>query len=142
MKVESFIISGFPGIGKTHLCNTTGWSDSDSSQFSWLNKERHPDWPNNYIQHIKEQKTVTLVSSHKEVRDALAAANLAFFVCYPEKQCKADYIERYKRRGSPEKFIELLDNMWYNWLEEMINETRAKVHFVLGPYQYISDIKF
>ena len=60
-KKQTIIISGFPGIGKSHLYDR-GWDalDSDSSHFSWVKdsegkntKERHPDFPNNYMEHIK-----------------------------------------------------------------------------------------
>ena len=65
--MSALVISAFPGCGKTTFYNE--WRnnsgkrilDSDSSLFSWIyddegNKtdKRNPDFPNNYIQHIKE----------------------------------------------------------------------------------------
>lgn len=55
--------------------------DSDSSNFSWVKdengnntKERNPEFPKNYIEHIKSnigKVDVIFVSSHKVVREAL-----------------------------------------------------------------------
>lgn len=78
------VICGFPGIGKTFTVQNWIYSnikiyDSDSSNFSWIDKNDHskgrnPDFPANYIEYIKSidnENSVVLTSSHKEVRDAL-----------------------------------------------------------------------
>ena len=54
------IISAFPGTGKSyyHVLHRMRTLDSDSSNFSWVTYDservRHPDFPGNYIDHIKE----------------------------------------------------------------------------------------
>lgn len=52
MSIETVIISGFHGIGKSYFYNnnhkTLKISDSDSSKFD------KKDFPNNYIKHIKK----------------------------------------------------------------------------------------
>ena len=93
------IISAFPACGKTYafekMKSIKGLNtlDSDSSQFSWMYitdeeyefknrgkhdykerkiKVRNPEFPNNYIQHIKENMDNThylFVSSHKRLRN-------------------------------------------------------------------------
>lgn len=83
-----------PACGKTYLFNTRDdltILDSDSSQFSWTQKEdgkvRNPDFPNNYIKHIKEnigRVDFIFVSSHKEVREALDNAGIEFYLVYPD----------------------------------------------------------
>ena len=87
--MDTKIISAFPACGKTYAyekLNKKGYTilDSDSSQFSWcyeydpnsdkIEKHRNPEFPNNYIKHIKEnigKVDYIFVSSHKEVRDAM-----------------------------------------------------------------------
>jgi predicted nucleotidyltransferase len=81
--MKTRIISAFPGTGKTYFYNKNKETtmDSDSSQFSGVKdqngnntKERNPNFPKNYIEHIKEnigKYEFILVSSHKEVRNAL-----------------------------------------------------------------------
>ncbi len=135
MKLITRIISAFPGIGKSfyHNLNKTTTLDSDSSNFSWtsilcrnneVKKIREPDFPNNYIEHIKEnigKYDFVFVSSHKEVRNALLENCLFFYLIYPSKSRKEEFLQRYKERGSDEKFIQLISNNWDNWIDECIN---------------------
>lgn len=119
------IISAFPGTGKTTFYEKYKdiTLDSDSSNFSWVTQEgkkiRNPDFPQNYINHIKDnigKYRFILVSSHKEVRDALIDNCLFFYLAYPALEHKNDYLKRYKERGSSEAFIQLLENNWDAWI--------------------------
>jgi len=121
------IISAFPGTGKTfyHNLHKDTTLDSDSSLFSWIEtaegKIRNSDFPANYIQHIKEnigKYQFIFVSSHKEVRDALLANCLFFYLVFPDEMHKAQYIKKYQDRGSPESFVNLISNNWEKWLKE------------------------
>ena len=146
-RVMPQVISGFPGIGKshfyTHECRDLKVSDSDSSKFSWVRPgERHPDFPQNYMQHIKTllgEVDVVLVSSHKEVRDALVAAEVEFTLVYPERGAKEQYLERYRQRGSDAAFLALLDQKWDEFLDEMETQTNC-TRIELHPGQYLSDV--
>ena len=135
------IICGFPGIGKSHLAKHNDWQDSDSSQFSWISPGvRNPDFPHNYVQHIQTSGKNHLVSTHKAVRDEFAKQNIPFVLCYPERQCKEEYIQRYRQRGSTPAFLQLLSEKWDEWITEMENESRAAQHLVLQPGQFASDV--
>jgi len=121
------IISAFPGTGKSfyHKSDPFNTIDSDSSNFSWVvedgEKKRNPDFPSNYIKHIKEnigKYEYIFVSSHKEVRDALLNDCVFFYLLYPDLTSKDAYLERYKERGSPEGFINLISNNWDDWINE------------------------
>lgn len=123
------VISAFPGMGKSYLfdnCTELNILDSDSSKFSWIiedgEKKRNPEFPQNYIEHIKENLYTTdiiLVSTHKEVRDLLVDNKIYFELCYPSIEDKEIYKERYIRRGSPEAFINLIDTNWETWISEL-----------------------
>ena len=82
---KTMVIAAFPGTGKSFCTKNEGEKfegilDSDSSNYSWIKDsngqnttERNPDFPNNYITHIKEnigKVDIIFVSSHKEVREA------------------------------------------------------------------------
>src|SRR5689334_21983108 len=106
---RAVIVSGFPGIGKTSLFqnpNDRNIVDSDSTPYSWKDagkRERNPDWPANYIADLESKvvgKDAVLVSTHKEVRDALVATGLPFTLVYPSLEMKDEYIQRYIDRGS------------------------------------------
>lgn len=136
---ETKLISAFPGCGKSHYYkNTTGKTilDSDSSTF---NKS---DFPQNYINHIKEnigKVDVILISSHKEVRDALSENGIYYTLVYPKLDLKDEYIKRYKKRGSDVNFINLLEKNWNLWITELDEQTGCD-RIKLNSGEYLSDV--
>jgi hypothetical protein len=150
-------VSGFPGVGKTTYCkeaNEGSWGplglciDSDSSHYSWLpelvdgKRVRDPDFPNNYMSHIFDtigDVETVLISSHEIVRKAMTLNDLPFFLVYPDRDSKKEYIERYVARKSPEGFITLLDKEWDNWITDCENQTGCS-HYILRESQYLSDV--
>jgi len=87
---DTLIISAFPGCGKSFAYEALKEKivilDSDSSDYSWTEKSsgvRHPDFPANYIKHIKDNigaSDIIMVSSHAEVRTALKEAGLSYLL--------------------------------------------------------------
>ena len=132
--METRIISAFPGVGKTyyHERNKGISIDSDSSHFSWVKdsegnntKERNPEFPNNYINHIKEnvgKYKYIFVSSHEEVRNSLKENGIEYYLIYPAKKRKKEFIERYIQRGSPEGFVNLISKNWDSWIGKIEEE--------------------
>ena len=146
----TLVVCAFPGTGKSHLCANLPKGkkalDSDSSQFSWESTGvRHPDFPANYIEHIKNNLwsvDYIFVSSHQEVRDALNLAKVPYVVVYPHEVCKAEYLKRFKDRGSPESFIQTLSTHWDTWLRTMrdaIYDVQCRKALVLASGEYLSD---
>ena len=135
--MRALIISAFPGTGKTHFFKNTKLNclDSDSSDYSWVKdldgkntKERNPKFPVNYIEHIKEnigKVDIILVSSHLEVRNAIADAGIKFYFFYPAHEDKDKYIERFRKRGSPQSFIDLVESKWNGWHMENVGFNRC-----------------
>lgn len=151
---ETTIISGFPGIGKTHYFKDQEYNgktclDSDSSKFSWVKdengdntKERNPEFPSNYIKHIKEnigKVDIIFVSSHDVVRKALEEANIRYVLVYPKINAKEEYIRRYEQRGSSESFIKFISDNWENFINDMKNET-FPYKKELEDWQYLSSM--
>ena len=155
---ETFVISAFPGTGKTYLYNQYKGKnsliilDSDSSNFSWIKDEcgnntttRNPDFPNNYINHIKEnigKVDIIFVSSHDIVRQALSDNGIKYIVVYPENNCKDEYLERYRNRGNTEEFINMMDKNWDKFIDGMKNDKGARMKWVLGTNQFIDSDSF
>ena len=131
MEIKTKIISAFPGTGKSYYHNKHKETtlDSDSSNFSWIKDEngnntsiRNPNFPQNYIEHIKEnigKYEFIFVSSHKEVREALLNNCIFFYLVYPDDRRKDEFIERYINRGNNEKFIQLISDNWDEWMKEI-----------------------
>lgn len=138
------VVCGFPGVGKTYAVKH--WNhpdykiyDSDSSDFSWIDKHDHskgrnPDFPTNYIEHIKSldnDKSFVLVSSHKDVRDALRKASINYFIVYPWLHvCDKDvYLrDRIAKRHTginSDSFVKLLSDNWVTWIKEIDKEATS-----------------
>lgn len=143
---QTKVISGFPGVGKSTLFEKNEGaliSDSDSSLFSWVEPGvRHPDFPNNYIDHIKNnigKMDFIFVSSHDVVREALNKEGIEYTLVYPSKDIKAEYIQRYIDRGNNEKFVELLQSNYELFIDGIEKETHPKL-VSLKAGQYLSDV--
>ena len=142
------IISGFPGVGKTYCWQNKGRVlDSDSSSFSWLEEGvRHPDFPQNYIDDIKEKIALgeifgfdlIFVSSHAVVRKALVDNGLPFVLVYPEAGLKQEYMERFRLRGSCPTFVDMISDNWDKWMTEL-EAQRGCQHVRLKAGEYLSD---
>ena len=136
---KTLVISAFPGCGKSHFFRNNESKevlDSDSSKFD---KEH---FPKNYIEHIKSnlgKVDIIMVSSHKEVRDALVENEIPFTLVYPSPDIKDEYIQRYIDRGNTGSFLELLNNNWELWLNELEEQVSCdKIR--LEENQYLSDV--
>lgn len=145
------IISAFPGTGKSYLAKLENHSlgsfyDCDSSSFSWIEtkngKERNPDFPNNYIQHIQEsigKYDYIFVSSHKQVREALLNNCIFFYLFYPRLCDKDKYIKRYTHRGNDQAFINLINDNWENWITEIMDDEQRGFVKIKMLLEFIED---
>ena len=148
--MKTKIISAFPACGKTYAfkkLNEKGYKilDNDSSQFNWcyyhnpvnsdkFEKYRNPEFPKNYIQHIKEnigKVDYIFISSHKEVIDALIKNGIHFTLVYPDRKMKAEWVGRCFLRGNGEKYCQLIADNWDKWIDEM-DKVENCVKYVLG----------
>lgn len=144
---STVIIAGFPGIGKSHLFKEKMKDkiilDSDSSMFSKLEDGEHnPDFPLNYIKHIKENigvADIILVSTHEQVRRLLEKEYILYNIVYPSIELKEEYIDRYKNRNNTEEFISILDKMWDNWIRDIECE-KFPYLYKLNQGEYLGDV--
>lgn len=157
------IFSVFPACGKTWVYNhqeDLGLKilDSDSSEFSWIysnldengnlirsvRKIRNPDFPNNYIKHIKEnigKYDYIFVSSHSSVREALDKEGIDYTIVYPESSCKAEWVGRcFIREKNNENgcTAEVLYNNWEQWILECVKTGLTHKEIVLDSKEYLS----
>ena len=155
IKKNTFVISAFPGCGKSYCYNNyqdkLSMLDSDSSEFSWIKdedgnntKERNPEFPNNYMNHIKDnigRVDIIFVSSHDIVRKALKDNGINTVIVYPNKSAKEEWIRRFKQRGNNEGFINFISSNWDNFIDEIENEDYGFLKNKLGENKYI-DLDF
>ena len=159
---KALIISAFPGMGKSYFfrnnsCYSTDNElmerpgnrilDSDSSDFSWIKdedgnntSERNPEFPENYIRHIKcnlYDKDIIFVSSHKQVREALEREGLDYAIVYPSKKLKFHLLERYEKRGSSKEFVKLMLDNFDNFVDQIEEETFPVLVKINEPNEFI-----
>jgi len=130
---RTVVVSAFPCCGKTyafeHYQNKYSMLDSDSSQFSWIKDEngnntkvRNSNFPNNYIQHIKDnigKVDIIFVSSHEQVRKAMNEAGIHFCTVYPKESMLNEWVGRMYRRGNDSKFIQFIIDNWDDFMWEI-----------------------
>ena len=145
------IISAFPACGKTYIYENQKdfgitVADSDSSGFSWIEvngkKERNPDFPNNYVEHIKSllgKVDYIFVSSHDDVRDALDGNSLPYIFVKPDLNLRDEWIGRCWIRGNDEGFLTLIKNNWHIWVLPNDNRLMCKDVATLSSGEYLKD---
>ena len=152
------IISGFAGIGKTTFCKKFKNSiDLESSDFHWIyeedalnmDKEKrkgttkkmlNPEWPKNYVKAIQEktkESDFVFICQDKDVRNLLDEKSIRYFLAYPVKECKEEYISRYKERENGENFVKLLESKFDEWVDMLEKEEGSKIRLKKG--EFISD---
>ena len=143
--MKTFIICGFPAIGKTTFSTQRiDVLDLDSSQFNWITannaeRKRNPNFPKNYIDALEEtigKFKYILISTHYVVRDELLKRNLPYITVIPSLDCYWEYQDRMKNRGDSEKMIYLVSYCWYDWITERYKE---KFPIILQLGQTLSD---
>lgn len=154
MEHNTSIYSVFPACGKTYCYEHQEdyglkIHDSDSSEFSWIRtkgaKERNPDFPNNYIKHIKEnigKYDYIFVSSHASVREALDEYGIQFTVVYPNYDCKAEWVGRCfvrDKNGESGCGAETMYENWEQWVSECVETGLTHGEIVLLAGEHLSD---
>ena len=168
---DTKVIAAFPACGKTYCFDRNEdyiILDSDSSKFSWMieevedpcyafidngtitpvihkNKVRNPDFPKNYIEHIKEnigKVDYIFVSTHEDVRNALTEAGIDFILVFPEQSLRDEWVGRCFNRGSGEKFCQLISDKWDDWILQMEFDvvTNNRKHYRLKHGEYLSNV--
>lgn len=77
------------------------------------------------IKKIKNQVgkvDVLFVSSHKETRKILSELGLNFYLVYPDRSLKDEYLRRYRERGSTEEFVDMMDKNFDLFIDSIENE--------------------
>lgn len=164
MSKRTVVISAFPCCGKTyayeHYQDKYSILDSDSSKFSWKIekvalpdtgdgceyeeiKVRNPEFPDNYIAHIKEnigKVDIIFVSSHLQVREALEKADIRYCTIYPKETMLNEWIGRMYRRGDNKDFIQFQIDHWNEFMRNINFEPHGFYLYRLGNNEYIDDI--
>lgn len=153
--MDTIVISAFPACGKSWCYNNLqdrfSMLDSDSSNYSWIKDEngkntdkRNPDFPNNYIEHIKEnlgKVDFIFVSSHENVRKAMVENEIKFVMVYPRVDQLENWIGRMEKRGNNDKFVSFIADNWNDMVCDTFVQRRYLGHpiLTLGEDRYMDE---
>ena len=163
MNKRTVVVSAFPCCGKTYAFKNYqdkySILDSDSSEFSWtyqrpkdkngnllrgIEKVRNPEFPNNYIAHIKEnigKVDIIFVSSHLEVRKAMEEAGIRYCTVYPKNEMLNEWVGRMYRRGNDDNFIKFQIEHWDEFVRNITFGPHGVGIYRLGNNEYL-DVDF
>lgn len=105
-----------------------------------LIKVRNPDFPKNYIEHIKENLgnvDIIFVSSHLQVRQAMEEAGIKYCTVYPKKEMLNEWVGRMYRRGNDANFIKFQIDNWDKFVNSVDSEPHGRKIYRLGNNEYI-----
>ena len=139
--MESTIISGFPGIGKSFLSIWKGDAvlDLDSANFTGENKWEN--YKNTLINSIGKYKYI-LVSTHPQTREILDELNIEYYIVYPDKSLKSNFIMRYKERNNNNSFIKLMEEHFENFVNSIENSKGGVKIKLDKPDMFLKDILY
>lgn len=122
------IICGFPGTGKSMMAKFSQWVDLESTPFkkNWLLYAE-------VAKHMSDNGYTVMVSTHKEMLDALEQIEANYTVVIPPITDKATYLNRYDMRGNSHDFIRLLDENWERWLSAILEKSTVLRTIVVLP---------
>jgi hypothetical protein len=144
------IISAFIASGKTWLTlnakqlDLSGYNilDLDSSIIPKENGQRASNFKELYMAKVRDSiapNTIILISTHEEIRSALAEQGLDYALVYPRRDLEEEWIKRLELRKSPQGLIDIVRRDWSMMLGECEDQGGCK-HFILEKGQYLSNM--
>lgn len=122
------IVCGFPGTGKSTMAKFSRWVDLESTPFkkNWLLYAE-------VAKHMSDSGYNVMISTHKEVLDALEQIEVSYTVVIPPVTDKSTYLMRYDMRGNSYEFIRLLDENWDRWISAILEKPTVLKTIVVLP---------
>lgn len=150
------IVEGFAGTGKTTMANKyENVVDLNSSDYHWVYEDKNisekrkgdskrilnPEWPDNYINELFRLKELyDIVLSYQSIKVGQRIQyvyNYMPILCYPSKECKEEYIKRYKQRGNNEDWINMFEEHFDEWIDLIGESDKRKI--IMLPNEGIED---
>ena len=124
---------------KYHLENKFAFDESSKANFDNILNE---NWPYNYILAIKDclnSNKIILIPTDVLILSILKSKQINYTLCYPQKDAKDIYYNRFINRGNNEEFINIFIGNWDNYMEIFERDAFGK-HIVLQSNQFLSDV--
>lgn len=126
---------------ETTLYKYIGNTNEDESTKSTV-RELNKEYPDNYfkaLMEVKDKYDYILISD--EVCDKfLYENNFEYWWIYPKKELKQEYMDRCRKRGNNNEFINWYARLWDEWINKANNDKVASKHIELQSNQYLEDV--
>lgn len=160
------IIAGFPGTGKSTFCKqyqnaidfgcmpfkysnffefarkyaTETIKASEELDFVWNWQEQYAQALMDAYEEYPDQMFV--IPSEGRILEYLEQKNLSFFLVYPCREARIEYVERYRKRGNTELFIEIFgeEEAWEQWMTMIRRPYCYGISIELKSGQFLSDV--
>jgi hypothetical protein len=99
------------------------------------------EWPFNYVEAIKEAMSgdkIILIPSDSLVLGLLRGEGIPYLLCYPRRDAKEVYRQRYIDRGNSEDFLSIFIGRWDVFMDTLENDPCGE-RIVLEPHEFLSD---
>lgn len=137
---KGVIVCGFFGIGKSSVNKyrpDVSFYDLDAKFF-----RKQPGWEKIYAEcalALREIYDIVAIKSSDKVMDYLTKMGESFYIVYPNRYAKRDFMERAVKNNYSREWIHSFFSKWESYIEEIEQEeTINKV--VLQSGEYLSDI--
>jgi len=92
-----------------------------------LIKTKNPDFEKVYFEKLlKAQKEYDFVLVPYRVLELCRRNNLKYWLIYPTKNCKSEYLERLRNRGNPEELVKIVESGFEEFIDNRENDTFAE----------------
>lgn len=142
-KKKGVVISGFAGIGKSGLKKNVPYYENvkiyDLSS-SYFRKE--DGWEKVYcdiIESMVDKYDYIFISTHDVVINEMIKRGNDFYIVYPLRQCKGEYLERFVNRGSSREYVEKFMKRWNEFIDKL-DKIKYDKKITLRTGQYLSDV--
>ena len=119
-----------------------GSSKEDETLKGTTNRKLNQEWPENYFKALKEveNKYDYILISDDICNKFLIENNYEYWWIYPQMDLKDEYLERCKKRGNNNEFINWYSKLWEEWITNCKNDKNASRHIELQSNQYLEDV--
>lgn len=122
------IICGFPGVGKSILAKFSNWVDLESTPFE-------KDWVRyaKVAKHMSDNGYNVMVSTHSQLLEQFEQMEMSYTVVIPQINDMSVYKDRYIKRGNDTGFINLVEENWNKWIDDIITKPSVNKTVVMLP---------
>lgn len=140
IKKPGVLVCGFFGIGKSAVPKyrpDVKFYDLDAKAFV-----KQPGWEKIYVDcalALRKDYDIVAIKSSDKVMNLLNEMGIKYYLVYPNRFAKRDFMERAVKNGYTREWIEAFFSKWDKYLEEVEEEDSAH-KVVLQSGEYLSDI--